>query len=39
MIQEEIEKKIRSMDKRKLLFLFGEHMSGQNTSSDKFFKK
>ena len=30
MIQEEIEKKIRSMDKRKLLFLFGEHMSGKH---------
>ena len=38
MIQEEIEKKIRSMDKRKLLFLFGEHMSGKTQVVINFLK-
>ncbi|AST58022.1 atpase AAA [Thermoanaerobacterium thermosaccharolyticum] len=39
MIQEEIEKKIRNMDKRKLLFLFGEHMSGKTREVIDFLKR
>ncbi|WP_129723505.1 hypothetical protein [Xylanivirga thermophila] len=38
MIQKEIEKKIRSMDKRKLLFLFGEHLSGKTRAAIGFLK-
>lgn len=38
MIQDELERKIEGMDKRKLLFLLGEHLSGKTNTVIKYLK-
>lgn len=39
MIEDELERKIEGMDKRKLLFLFGEHLSGKTNTVIEYLKR